>query len=232
MLGTLLIVFGVLTIAWAALVWQWQDPFTGLYTRLEQHRLASSFDERIASFRPPPAPADASLATERRLIAQEAAQYRRLTHAGEPIGRIRIHRLGLNMIVVDGTDHESLKKGPGRDLRTYMPGQGQLVYIAGHRTTYLAPFSHIDSLRPGDRVSLQLPYATFVYRVTGHVVVPADDVARLRSHGRELLALQACHPRFFATQRYIVYARPVQVTPRGGQPLSYAELAPPVAAAA
>jgi sortase A len=232
LLGTVLIVLGVLTIAWATLVWQWQDPFTGLYTRLEQHRLASSFDERIADYRPPPAPAGASLAAERRLLAREAARYRRETHEGEAIGRIRIHRLGLNMIVVDGTDHDSLEKGPGRDLRTYMPGQGQLVYIAGHRTTYLAPFSHIDSLKAGDRVSLELPYATFVYRVTGHVVVPADDVARLRSRGREVLALQACHPRFFATHRYIVYARPVQATPRGGEPLSYAALATPAAAAA
>ena len=53
--------------------------------------------------------------------------------------------MGLNMILVNGTDHDTLKKGPGRDLRTFMPGENRLVYIAGHRTTYLAPFSHIDS---------------------------------------------------------------------------------------
>ena len=55
------------------------------------------------------------------------------------------------MVLVDGTDESSLKKGPGRDLRSYMPGQNRLVYIAGHRTTYLAPFSHIDAIRPGRR---------------------------------------------------------------------------------
>ena len=65
-------------------------------------------------------------------------------------------------------------------------------------------------------VKLELPYATFMYSVTSHVIVPADDLARLESHGREVLALQACHPRFFATQRYIVYARPVRVIPRHG----------------
>jgi sortase A len=97
-----------------------------------------------------------------------------------------------------------------------MPGQGELVYIAGHRTTYSAPFSHIDELKPGDRVTLRVPYATFVYRVTGHVVVAAEDVGRLRSKHREVLALQACHPRFFASQRYIVYATPIQLIPRGG----------------
>ena len=99
-----------------------------------------------------------------------------------------------------------------------MPGENQLVYIAGHRTTFLAPFSHIDTLRRGDRVTLELPYATFVYRVTGHVIVSSDDLARLKSHGHEIVALQACHPRFFATHRYIVYARPVQVRPRHGTP--------------
>jgi sortase A len=120
------------------------------------------------------------------------------------------------MVVVNGTDAGTLKKGPGRDPRTFMPGQGQLVYIAGHRTTYSAPFGDIDDLRRGDRVTVRVPYATFVYDVTGHVVVPADDLGRLRSQGREVLALQACHPRFFASHRYIVYARPVELIPRNG----------------
>jgi sortase A len=97
-----------------------------------------------------------------------------------------------------------------------MPGQGQLVYIAGHRTTYLAPFAHIDSLRKGDRVTLRMPYATFVYAVTGHVIVDAHDLSVLASHNREQVALQACHPRFFATHRYIVWAKPVSVTLRNG----------------
>ena len=70
----------------------------------------------------------------------------------------------------------------------------------------------------GDAVMLELPYATFLYRVTGHVIVPSDDVSRLRSRGFETVALQACHPRFFATHRYIAYARPVQVIPRRGVP--------------
>ena len=54
-----------------------------------------------------------------------------------------------------------------------------------------------------------MPYGDYVYRVTSWVIVPANDVARLRSRGREEVALQACHPRFSARQRYIVYARPV-----------------------
>jgi sortase A len=214
-LGTLMVVGGVLTLLWVVVVWQWQDPFTALYTRWEQHRLASSYDERFAKFRPV-RPASANLAAERLTIAREAARYRRASKEGEAIGRIKVPRLGLNMILVNGTAESTLEKGPGRDLRTYMPGQGQLVYIAGHRTTYLAPFSHIDALRPGDRVTLELPYATFVYRIVRHRIVPSDDLAVLKSHGREVVILQACHPRFFATHRYLAYALPVRVEPRVG----------------
>ena len=65
-------------------------------------------------------------------------------------------------------------------------------------------------------MTIVVPYGRFVYRVSSKVIVPADDVQRLVSRGREEIALQACHPRFFATQRYIVYAKPVSVTPRGG----------------
>jgi sortase A len=217
--GTLMVVGGVLTLLWVVVVWQWQDPFTALYTRWQQHRLASSYDERFAKFHPL-RPANATLAAERRTIAREAARYRRESKRGEAIGRIKVPRLHLNMILVNGTDHETLEKGPGRDLRTFMPGQGQLVYIAGHRTTYLAPFSHIDSLRRDDRVTLELPYARFVYRITRHRIVRSDDLSVLKSHGREVVILQACHPRFFATHRYLAYAVPVRVDPRVGPPYS------------
>jgi sortase A len=119
------------------------------------------------------------------------------------------------MVFVEGTDDASLRKGPGRDRRTYMPGEGQLVYIAGHRTTYLAPLAHIERLKPGDPVTLDVPYGTFTYRVFKHRIVLANDLSVLRSHGHEVVELQACHPRFFASHRYIAYARLVRVTPRG-----------------
>jgi sortase A len=214
-LGTAMIVGGVATLLWAVVVWQWQDPFTSLYTRWQQHRLASSYDERFTKFRPL-RPAGTTLAAERRAIALEAARYRRESKEGDALGRIKVPRLGLNMILVNGTQHDTLKKGPARDLRTFMPGQGQLIYIAGHRTTFLAPFSHIDSLRAGDRVTLELPYGTFVYRITRHRIVKSSDLSVLRSHGREVVVLQACHPRFFASHRYLAYASPVRVVPRVG----------------
>jgi sortase A len=210
-LSTLLIAGGVLVLAWTVLVWRWQDPVTALYTHWQQHKLAERLDRLEASYRPAPPKRD--LAAERLALGRAADAFRQRAHAGEAIGRIVIGRIGLKMVLVEGTDHESLKKGPGRDPRTYMPGENRLVYIAGHRTTYLAPFSHIDEIRSGDFIRLELPYATFVYRASGHRVVADNDVSVLRSPAHEQLELQACHPRFFATHRYIVDADLVAFTP-------------------
>jgi sortase A len=222
-LGTVMIVAGMLTLAWALVVWQWQDPFTALYTKWRQHQLTSQYARRVRAFHAPIA--TVSLAAERRSIAREARRYRIGSTRGEAIGRIRVPRMGVNMILVNGTDHDTLKKGPGRDLRTFMPGENRLVYIAGHRTTYLAPFSHIDSLRPGDRITLEVPYGTFVYTVTLHRIVKATDLSVLRSPKHEVVELQACHPRFFASHRYIAYARLTRVEPRGAAAFDVAALA-------
>ncbi len=216
-LGSILLAAGVLTLAWAIVVWRWQDPFTALYTHWEQGKLAATFDREVTEYHPPRLDRT-DLGAERQSIAQAARAFRRKAATGQAIGRIRIGRIGLNMVLVNGTDEATLEKGPGRDPRTYMPGQDRLVYVAGHRTTYLAPFSHIDAIRDGDYIRLEMPYATFVYRAFMHRIVVATDLSVLRSPTHELLELQACHPRFFATHRYIVYARLVSVLPRGGVP--------------
>jgi sortase A len=221
-LGTLMLVGGVAVLVWVVVVWQWQDPFTALYTTWKQHQLSQSYDKRFRDYSPPrqiESVAKAQAATRAGAIAAqvhaEARQYRLDSKRGQAIGRLEVPRLGLNMVLVDGTDDSSLQKGPGLDRRTYMPGEGQLVYIAGHRTTYLAPFAHIERMRAGDPVTIELPYATFLYRVFRTQIVSADDMAALRSSGREIVKLQACHPRFFASHRYIVSARLVRIVPRG-----------------
>jgi sortase A len=212
-LGTLLIVLGVLTLAWVIVVWRWEDPFTAVYTHFQQSRLSHAYDKRAAAFQPKLAHGDTA-AIERQ-VAAEARAYRRTLHTGDPVGRIHIGRIGLNMVVVQGTDHATLKKGPGHYAGTALPGEGHLIYIAGHRTTYLAPFAYINNIRLGDYIKLDVPYGTFTYRVTRHYVVAEDQVEVLRDHGREILRLQACHPRFFATHRYLVDAKLVSVAPRG-----------------
>jgi sortase A len=200
-------------LAWALTVWKWEDPLTAALNYFDQRELAESFEHRLDEGRPGVA---ASAADVRTALERNASAWRKSSKRGDAVARIRIPRLGLTEIVVNGTDHDSLKRGPGRYLGSAMPGEGELVYVAGHRTTYGAPFSRIDKLRKGDRVLLQLPYATFEYAITGHRIVAASQTSVLESKGYEQLALQACHPRFFATHRYIAYAKPVGVAPPGG----------------
>jgi sortase A len=212
-LGTLMIVAGLGALAWALTVWQWQDPFTAVLNKLDQRELEQDFDRRVEEGRA--ILVDTSAARLRESLPRAAAAWRTSSQRGDAVARLRIPALGVGEIVVNGTDHDSLKRGPGRYLGSAMPGEGRLVYIAGHRTTYGAPFSRIDRLHKGDRVSLELPYATIEYVVTGSRIVPASQTSVLKSKGFEQLVLQACHPRFFASHRYLAYAKPIRVTPRG-----------------
>jgi sortase A len=221
LLGTVLVGAGVLVLIWAVVVWRWQDPFTAIYTHFEQEHMAAVYKRHATAFearetrQAPPPSHTRSLAAAEREVARDAAAFRRSLSDGDPVGRLKIGRIGLNMILVQGTDEGSLKKGPGHYVGSGLPGQGRLIYVAGHRTTYLAPFSHINDIRDGDYITVEMPYGTFTYRAFRHYVVPATDLAMLVNHGHEILRLQACHPRFFATHRYIVDARLVAFTTAG-----------------
>ena len=145
-------------------------------------------------------------------VRREARRYRLASDEGDAVARLEVPRLDLEAVIVNGTSSGDLRRGPGRHLETSMPGERGLVYVAGHRTTYGAPFSDIDKLRRGDSIFLELPYASLEYKVMSHRVVDDNDLSVLQSGGREELVLQACHPRFFASDRYLVYARPIRVT--------------------
>jgi sortase A len=218
--GTFLLVIGLGVLAWAATVYLWKDPFTTAYTAYEQRRLASKLDEQFASYEPLRTPVVAHPGKPKPRphdnVKREARRFRLASDDGDAIARLKIPRLGLSAVVVNGTAVSDLRRGPGRHLESYMPGERELVYIAGHRTTYGAPFGNINELRPGDPITLELPYATVVYHVTRHRIVDDNDVSVLESPHHEELVLQACHPRFFASQRYLVYAQPVSVKQRTG----------------
>ena len=218
-IGTVVVLVGLGLLAWTGTVYVWKDPFTTAYTAYEQRRLESSLERRFEEWKPV-----ASLPSRTRdhqpqpyskprpvNVRKEAAAYRTSMGSGEAMARLEIPRLDLDVIVVNGTDVGSLRRGPGRHLDTAMPGEGELVYLAGHRTTFGAPFSEIDALRRGDRILVELPYASAEYQVVSHRIVDAQELSVLRSRGREELVLQACHPRFFASERYLVYARPVRI---------------------
>jgi sortase A len=216
-LGLVLIVAGGLVITWSLVVWRANDPVTSIYTHWQQARLSREYARVTEHHLATVAPRRSGRAEAEQAVERAARAFGSSAGEGDPIGRIIVPGLALDAVLVNGTATSSLRKGPGRDLRTFFPGEGQLVYIAGHRTTFAAPFSRIDRLAAGDRVTLEMPYGTFVYVVTGHSIVDANDLSVLTSHGHEVVALQACHPRFFASHRYIVWARPLSFAPHGGR---------------
>jgi sortase A len=215
-LGTFLLVIGIGVLAWAATVYLWKDPFTTAYTAYEQRRLASNLDSTFDEWRPSADPVSepGNRTSPQEDVSREAKLFRLASEDGDAIARLRVPRLDLSLVVVNGTSTGDLRRGPGRHEDSFMPGEGELVYVAGHRTTYGAPFSDINELEAGDTISVELPYGSLEYRVTRHRIVDDNDLSVLETHGREELVLQACHPRFFASQRYLVYAKPVAVEAR------------------
>src|SRR5438105_350289 len=164
--SSLLIACGLLLLTDAGLTLVWQEPVTGVIGLIEREQI----DKRLLSYRTAPLSgpdrlALGALASVRERIAYLAARERRLLAAGDAVGVLRIPRLGGSFVVVQGTDAGSLQRGPGHYTATALPGMGRTVAMAGHRTTYLAPFRHLDVLHRGDQVTLQMPYGHFVYRV-------------------------------------------------------------------
>lgn len=208
-LAWVLIALGTLALADAVVTLVWQEPFSALYAKLRQDHLGGVL--RSEERAPPTAAEQRALATltsDPARIAFLAASLQRRAPEGAPVGRIRIPRIGANFVVVDGTGTEALESGPGIYPETRFPGQGATTAIAGHRTTYLAPFRHIDELHPGNSILLQMPYASFTYRVTGSAVVAPTDVhAAVANLGYPRLVLSACTPLFSAEKRLLVFAR-------------------------
>jgi sortase A len=214
-LAAALIVLGVLALADAIVTLVWQEPLSALYARLRQDHLSGVLrKEERASPTAAEHGALARLASERARIRYLAASLQRHAGDGDPVGRIRIPRIGANFVVVYGTSTAALQSGPGVFPETLLPGRGGTTAIAGHRTTYLAPFRHIDELRRGNSITLEMPYAHFTYRVTGsRVVAPTDVGAAVDYVGYPRLVLSACTPLFSAAKRILVFARLVRTTP-------------------
>jgi sortase A len=215
-LSTVLLVAGALVLADAAATLLWMEPVTALQTSIRQHGLRR--DLNALEHRAPTAMEARALAgvtdSDRR-IAILARSLQEHTAPGDAIARLKIPRLGADVVVVKGSDPADLRKGPGTFDGTPLPGQHGTTAIAGHRTTYLAPFRHIDDLHPDDKITVEMPYATFVYRVQRTRIVSPQTVKVLRSVGYDRLILSACHPLFSAAQRIVVVARLTSVTPLG-----------------
>jgi sortase A len=210
-----LVVVGALLLLDAVVTLVWQEPVSALYSRLQQGRL----DDRLAQLEDQrPTTVDrkvlSHLGNLDRRMAYAARMLDRRAHDGQPLGRIRVRSIGIDHVIVAGTDTASLRLGPGHYPGTPLPGSPGTVAIAGHRTTYGAPFRHVDKLTRGDRIELQMPYGTFTYAVDRRRVVLPTATWVTRRVGHDQLILSACHPPYSAARRIVIFARLVGAKPR------------------
>jgi sortase A len=218
----LLIGLGVIVLIDAGVTIVWQEPLSALYTTVKQHELAGSLEALDT------APVVGQEAHSLRLLHGAKARIKLLArdledHAaeGSAVGRIEIPHIGANYVLVDGTSTSSLEKGPGVYSHTIyprrsFPGLRGTTAIAGHRTTFLAPFRHINDLTRGDKIFVTMPYGRFTYTVEKlRTVLPTDVAAAVRPVGHPQLVLSACTPAFSASHRLLVYARQTAITPLG-----------------
>jgi sortase A len=215
-ISSVLMISGLLLVLDAGATLVWQEPVTAVIGAIKR----SEINKQYLSFRTAPLTIVERHALVKLPSLEERVAYlaRREQHAvatGDAIGRITIPHIGASYTVVQGTDEGSLEKGPGHYPGTAFPGLGQTVAIAGHRTTYLAPFRHLDALRPGDRIVLKMPYAVFTYTVEYHKIVLPTALWVTNNVGYERLVLSACNPLYSAAQRIIIFARLKSVTPAG-----------------
>jgi len=129
---------------------------------------------------------------------------------GAPIAQIIVPRLNLEAIVIELAgldDRENLNRGPGHVPGTAYPGMPGNVFIAGHRTTYSAPFGALDQMRNGDKIILVTAEGRHIYTVSEQRIVDPHDLSVLGQEGEPRVTLMACHPKFTAGQRLLVIGR-------------------------
>lgn len=190
---------------------------TGLYTSRAQSEARASFEadlEAVAAMdgavlEALKTPAQSSAAAPLPPGAQVSPQLDELLapQAGEPVAVLQIPRIGLDKVVVEGVTGPDLRKGPGRYSDSPLPGQAGNAAIAGHRTTYGAPFLDLDQLAPGDEILVTTVLGTAAYRVDAEpFVVAPEQVEVLTDYGDNRLTLTTCNPKYSEAERLIVTA--------------------------
>jgi sortase A len=183
---------------------------TGLYTSRQQEQLRTEFEAQVGSNQQSadsttdtsePSPTVTTTTTTPPPPAPRVE--------GEAVALLRIPKIAVDSVVVEGVDRDDLRKGPGHYPITPLPGQAGNAAIAGHRTTYGAPFGNLDQLTVGDEIVVQTTQGTFTYEVYEEplVVAPTDiDVLRRDPNLEATLTLTTCNPKYSASQRLIIKA--------------------------
>ena len=194
-----LITAGVVILADVVATLVWKEPLSAVYASVRQNQAADQLDTVSDEFLQDPAVAGlAGEGDSPRRAEQLAGLFAKKLEDGKPIGRIEIPAIDADYVLIQGTEEADLERGPGHYSDTALPGQGKTIGIAGHRTTYGAPFNQIDKIEKGDPITVEMPYGTFSYTVSDTKIV--DNV------GHERLVLTSCHPLYSAAQRYAVFA--------------------------
>jgi sortase A len=203
-IGRTCITAGVLILLFVA----YQLWGTGIREAQAQNALESEFEEQIDAVEDtttttvpdePDAPAEAPAATEPLPPPPPPAD-------GDAVARLRIPDIDVDKIVVEGVQVSDLKRGPGHYPDSPLPGQPGNSAIAGHRTTYGAPFNRLDELEQGDEILVTTAQGAFRYEVQRQLIVNPDQVEVLDDFGDDRLTLTACHPKYSARQRIVVVA--------------------------
>lgn len=211
----MLIALGVLVLLFAA----YQLWGTGIQEARAQDRLSRQFDKAMAATTSASTAAPTTVASTVPGVPTTVATASTAPPAtappstappapaeGESLARLEIPKIGVDKIVVEGVGVEDLRKGPGHYPGTALPGVRGNTAIAGHRTTYGAPFEDIDRLKPGDEIVLTTVTGRYVYRVTGTRIVSPSETSVLADSPDPILTLTSCHPKYSASQRIIVTA--------------------------
>jgi len=193
--GRILIAAGTLVLLFVA----YQLWGTGLAEARSQDRLRDQFEAVLEDAGVPLAPVGPRTTVPPAAAPPPAPE-------GDAVAILRIPRLGVDKTVVEGVKLGDLKRGPGHYPATPLPGQPGNAAVAGHRTTYGAPFYNLDELETGDEILVTTRQGRFRYEVTESKVVSPSEVSVLDPTTDNRLTLTTCHPRFSASKRLVVVA--------------------------
>ena len=200
-IGRVLVTVGLLILLFVA----YQLWGTGIYEARAQSDLESQFDRELArqSSQSPTTTTSGTTSTTAPLALPSTPA------AGDPVGVIKIDEIGVDKVVVEGTTVPDLRKAPGHYEGSPLPGQLGNAAIAGHRTTYGAPFGDLDQLALGETISIQTLTGTWKYELARDpfVVSPTQTEVLDPVPGEATLTLTTCNPKYSASERLIVQAR-------------------------
>lgn len=199
-MGAMLMIGGIAVIMYvpATWAWGWWDRRDLRANFEQQSAVAVVLNQNILS--------DIQGAAKTEKLRRLAEEYMAPLAEKDPVAQLEIPKLGLNSIIVEGTEEASLRMGPGHILDTPLPGMKGNFGVAGDRVLYGAVFLYLNELEAGDEIIVKTPYGRFVYAVTGKSIVLPDDTTVLQPNGTEMITLSTCDPPWGTSHRLVIQA--------------------------